>query len=117
MKRLLLDTNIIIGLLTESATAVAAFRDTQTPLSACAVSVITRIEVLGWPGMTTEADALTRRFLSGLTVLPLTEDIENATVTLRRTQKIKLPDAIILATATVHNLTLLTLDKALTQQI
>jgi predicted nucleic acid-binding protein len=115
--RALLDTNIVIGLLTDSAAAVAAFRAAHIPLSDCAVSVITRLEVLGWPKMTVEAERLAKRFLGGLTVLPLSEAIENTTITLRRTHSIKLPDAIILATAKAHQLPLITLDKALAKQI
>ncbi|WP_066803589.1 PIN domain-containing protein [Moraxella oblonga] len=45
--------------------------------------------------------------------LPITDDILECTIALRRAYKIKLPDALILATAKTHQLTLLTLDEKL----
>ncbi len=41
-------------------------------------------------------------------MLELDRDIIERTILLRKAQKIKLPDAIIAATALVHNLTLIT---------
>lgn len=51
--------------------------------------------------------------LTGLTRCPVTVDVENAVISLRCKRRIKLPDAIIAATANVFNLHLLTLDKEL----
>lgn len=45
--------------------------------------------------------------------LHYSDEIENAVVALRRTRKLKLLDAMIAATAQVHELTLLTLDRDL----
>ena len=43
----------------------------------------------------------------------LIAEIEDEAISLRRSARIKLPDAIILATAKVHKLVLLTLDQRL----
>ena len=43
----------------------------------------------------------------------LPEPVEDAAITLRRTRRLKLPDAIVAATARVHGLELLTLDDVL----
>ncbi|WP_348944144.1 type II toxin-antitoxin system VapC family toxin [Chitinibacter sp. FCG-7] len=110
---MLLDTNIIIGLLAGTEAAVASFRTKNVPLARCSVSVITRIEVLSWQGMTPEADTKARALLAGLRVLPIIEEIEVATIALRRSRKVKLPDALIAATAQAHGLQLLTLDQGL----
>lgn len=79
----------------------------------CAYSVITRIELLGFPGITSNEDALIRQRLEKFTCLPLVPEVEDMAILLRRTRKVKLPDALIAATALSHGLTLLTLDQGL----
>ena len=49
---------------------------------------------------------------SELPIIPLTDEIAEATIVLRKTKKIKLPDAIIYATALVEKLPLLTNNVA-----
>jgi predicted nucleic acid-binding protein len=51
--------------------------------------------------------------LSKFTYLPISSEAENLAIALRRTRKLKLPDALIAATAIHHGLELLTLDLAL----
>jgi len=51
--------------------------------------------------------------LSNFNYLPITSEIEDIAIVFRRTRKMKLPDAIIAATAKHHGLELLSLDKAL----
>jgi len=48
-----------------------------------------------------------------MTYLAITSPIENKAIEIRRNQQLKLPDAIIAATAQHHQLELLTLDKQL----
>ena len=48
-----------------------------------------------------------------LTYLALDRQIEDQAITLRRQRRIKLPDAVIAATALTHGLELLTLDEGL----
>lgn len=67
------------------------------------VSVINRIEVLGHESATQElAD-----FMDLANTHQLTQAVEKQTIDLRRQRKIKLPDAIIAATALVHDLTII----------
>jgi predicted nucleic acid-binding protein len=40
-------------------------------------------------------------------ILPLADDVVDKTIEIRRNQKIKLPDAVIAATAMIHNYTLI----------
>lgn len=79
----------------------------------CAVSAITRMELLGFPGITLYEEQLIRERLTELQYAPLTREIENIVITIRRTRKIKLPDAIIAGTAYFLEAELLTLDRQL----
>jgi toxin FitB len=107
-KSYLLDSDILIyhinGQLTPAAERflVAIFR---APVY---MSVITRMEVLGWQGHIDESWQITHDFLTALNEIGLDEDVVQATVQLRRTVGVRLPDAIIAASALTRNLTLLT---------
>ncbi len=52
-------------------------------------------------------------FLQNCRIIFVEEAVERQAIRLRRTSHCKLPDAIIAATAQVHQLTLLTLDQQL----
>ncbi|MBX2897019.1 MAG: type II toxin-antitoxin system VapC family toxin [Cyclobacteriaceae bacterium] len=70
-------------------------------------SVISRLEVLGYNG-NTESLRQIEEFLHTGKMYSLTREIEDQTILIRRASpKIKLPDAIIAATAINHNLVLL----------
>ena len=71
------------------------------------VSVITKIEVLGF-NAPTEHYRLLADFMADSTVLDLTGNIVDLTIDIRKRYKTKLPDAIIAATAIVYDLILIT---------
>ena len=71
------------------------------------LSVINRIELLVRPGDATEEAAL-RQIIGSCVELPLDEPTVQQTILLRQQLRIKLPDAIIAATALTHGLPLLT---------
>ena len=71
------------------------------------------MEVLGWSGMTEIQEQFANRLLATMLHLPITHDVEDETIALRRRRKVKLPDAIIAATAASNRLQLLTLDQGL----
>ena len=112
--RLLLDTNVILGLL-KGAPEVEQIASMKSASSdACAYSAITRIELLGFPDIGAADDKTIRDLLDNFLYLPVTRQIEDIAITLRRQpKKVKLPDALILATAHAHNLQLVTLDQDL----
>ena len=84
-----------------------------TPMTKRVASVVTRIELLSYPGLTANDEDRVRRFLAGLRVVPLDETIETAAIALRRAARLKLPDAVIAATALSLGATLITGDQRL----
>jgi predicted nucleic acid-binding protein len=67
------------------------------------ISIINKIWLLGFSMVTPEII----EFTDSTNVINLKEDVANQTISLRKKRKIKLPDAIIAATAPVYNLTLI----------
>ncbi len=72
----------------------------------CALSVITRAEVL--TGFNTETEPIALELLNLFPTLPLTTETADVAARLRRTQRLKLPDAFQAAVAIQHELTLVT---------
>ena len=111
-KRYLLDTNAI------SKGLRGLFPDLGQQLvsSVLAIesnfSVISRIELLGFNPNDEQTERAFKLFVEQGNEFGLTEDIIQQTIAIRRTVKIKLPDAIIAATAIVHGLTLLSDNDA-----
>lgn len=79
------------------------------------LSVISEIELLSFLEITSFEEQQIRSFIKDCTVLFLTENVKNKTIALRRSYKVKLPDAIIAATAIENNLQLITADKGFKQ--
>ena len=107
MGTFLMDTNAGIdlfdGLLPKKA---AVWLDNHLASGNIAISVINKIELLGF-NMPPQAQQKMQSLISVVEVLDLTDAVVNETIALRKIKKIKLPDAIIAATAIVHNLTLI----------
>lgn len=74
------------------------------------LSVINQIELLAFNSSLAELQTL-KDFIDVANVLPLSEGVVQKTIELRKNHKIKLPDAIIAATALVYNLTLVTRNR------
>ncbi|MGB7396134.1 MAG: type II toxin-antitoxin system VapC family toxin [Pricia sp.] len=103
------DTNIAIYFLQNQFPPHAAdFIDGTLTESLPAISAITEIELLCWDSPS-EADEVTlRNFVADAWIFELENEIKLRTAEIRKGSKIKLPDAIIAATALIQNLTLLT---------
>jgi predicted nucleic acid-binding protein len=71
------------------------------------------MELLGFPGITRAEESLIQEKLAHLTYLPITLAVEDGAIRLRRTYKVKLPDAIIASSALVAGVELLTYDRQL----
>lgn len=83
------------------------------PEGLCYVSIIAELELLSYPGITPAEERHVQSFLEDVTVVDLGPEICRPTINLRRTYSLKLPDAIICATALALDATLLTNDKKL----
>ena len=104
----LIDTNILIYYFDDSIPAASKAKLNLIFREHFNISVITRMEFLGFRGHTKESFEKAERFLSYATVISLEESIVSKVIELRRSSAIKLPDAIIAATALLYNLTLVT---------
>lgn len=78
-------------------------------------SFITEIELLGKPGINSHEIKNIQSLLDTCLKLAHTEEINKLTISLKQQYKIKLPDALIAATAIFHDLPLLTFDKGFSQ--
>lgn len=105
IKRYLLDTNAIIYLV--SGRLASSLPDGQY-----SVSVITEIELLSFSGISAEEEQKIRDLLLLLDRVHLTGAVRDETIRLRRKFRLKLPDAIIAASALVNDAILLTNDQA-----
>ncbi|MFZ4544690.1 MAG: type II toxin-antitoxin system VapC family toxin [Saprospiraceae bacterium] len=75
------------------------------------LSVINKIEILSFQTDSAEEMALLIEFTGALELLGINDEIVNQTIEIRRKYKVKLPDAIIAATAIVYGLTLLSRNE------
>ena len=102
--RFILDTNAVIDFLgNRLPESASVFLENIEPI----ISVITRIEVLGWYRATDEQIEHLKSYLNEVNIMPLEEAIILKTIELRHTHRIKTPDAIIAATALVNSYTLI----------
>jgi predicted nucleic acid-binding protein len=75
-----------------------------------ALSVVSEIELLGKKNITPDEVIAIRRLLDDCTVLSLTDEIKNIAIVLKQKHAIKIPDAIVAATAIRFGLPLVTAD-------
>lgn len=103
------DTNTAIYYLQQQFPSSAEqFIDSTLSDSSPAISAITEIELLCWKTATEKDLEVLHNFINDSLVFELEKDIKLKTADIRKAHKIKLPDAIIAATALIHDLTLLT---------
>jgi predicted nucleic acid-binding protein len=104
--RFVLDTNVILyflgGRLAE-----------PLPTGPSTISVISELELLAYPGLVSSEEQRVRAFLADIAVTELTQAIKDHAVDLRKRYNLKLPDAIVAATALALEATLLTNDQRL----
>jgi predicted nucleic acid-binding protein len=104
----LLDTNFIINYFKGFFKADAGKFTDSVINDTTFISVITRMELLSWKSLNPKDEEVIKEFISDSTVFSLEESIINRTILLRKSFAIKLPDAIIAATALVHDMQLIT---------
>lgn len=111
MTSFLIDTNILIYYL------AGAIPDEEKPVidrilqESFNISIITRIELLGWKDHTPEGLAQARNLLDCAQCLPLTDTLAEKTIEIRTRVNITLPDAVIAASALSMDATLITRNE------
>src|SRR5689334_21539214 len=96
MVKALFDTNILIDYLN----AVLQARRELRRYTDKSISLVTWMEVL--VGAAPDQEAATRSFLATFDVLGVDTQVAARAVELRRSRKMRLPDAIVWATAQIH---------------
>lgn len=102
--RYLLDTNVFIH---------AIQQQIKLPPAHYYYSIITELELLSFPHLSTADEIAIRNVLKQLTRADLDEQVKAATIRIRRSSQMKLPDSIISASAIVNEATLVTNDQKL----
>ena len=102
----LIDSNVVIDYLGQKIHTSGMDFMNQVIDAVPHVSIITKIEVLGFNAPAEHYQLLTD-FMSDATIFKLSDEVVDTSIALRKNHKIKLPDAIIAATALVHGLTII----------
>jgi predicted nucleic acid-binding protein len=100
----LIDTNIVIDFSARKLSGKANNYVAQIIDGSPKIPVINKIELLGFNSVPEQITAFTENAF----VIGLDDNIVTQTIAIRKEYQVKLPDAIIAATALVYNLTLVT---------
>lgn len=103
-RRLLLDTNILIYL-AKKELELSVFASKNDSFY---ISVITYMECLGYPFSNKKDELLMTNLCNGFNQLFISSEVVNQTITIRKSHRIKLPDAILAATAICENMLFVT---------
>jgi predicted nucleic acid-binding protein len=103
----LLDTNVIIGYLAGSIPGTGMAAVSGIIDAAPHISVISQIELLRFTD-TPENEQILADFVNASVIHPLNDSVVHRTIVLCKQSKIKLPDAVIAATAIIENCILVT---------
>ena len=98
------DTNIVIYLSKKLLAPEKVFTENIM----YSISIISKMELLGYAFNSNLEENYISELIDSLNVVPLNDAVVNMTIAIRKNNRIKLPDAIIYATAQVMNGKLLT---------
>ena len=105
----LCDTNTVIYFLQQQfSEAAELYIDELFKREQPVISTITEIELLSWKSASETDNEIIKKFIGDSKVIELEPAIKIKAAEIRKKTGIKLPDAIIAATALVYNLTLIT---------
>jgi len=107
---ILLDSNIVIYL----SQGKLKIDDVFSSNDRYAVSIVTYMEIFSYALTSKDEIEFLQEIFSMLDIIDLNREIAECVIALRKKRKLKLPDAIIVATAKVEDAVLLTNDKQLT---
>jgi predicted nucleic acid-binding protein len=110
MEQYLIDTNVVSDYLSASFTASGISLMDIAIDAIPNISIITQIELLCWNADESILQNV-KDFIADSNILDINPDIIAHCVALRKSRKIKTPDAIIAATALAYGLTLITSNE------
>ncbi len=102
----LVDTNILIYLFKGNERIYELLRDREIW-----VSFITEMELLAFEGHSATELQTIKKFLAQCKIVDINRSIKDTAIDIRKANNVKLPDAIIAATAHYLSIPLLTADK------
>ncbi len=103
---ILLDTNTLLNFLNGEELEVNLVDDKKI-----VISEITEMEIQCQPNLRNDERKLLKEFISGLSVIRLSDEIKDLAVKIRLSTRMKLMDSIIAATAQFLNFPLITCDE------
>jgi len=104
---ILLDTNACLYILSDNKKAVILNQKNVF------ISFVTELELLSYSLLNDNEIIIIKNFINKVEIIDVNQDIKTITINLRKKYKLKLPDAIIIATAYCLDFTLITNDKKL----
>ena len=110
MGNVILDSNIIIYLSKGIIDIADLMRSEEVKIW---ISIISYMEVLSFNFLSSEEEKFVRDLLQEFFIIEINREIAEKTIQIRRKYKIRLPDAIICASASVTNAILITADTQL----
>lgn len=110
--RYLVDTNIAIYILKGGLPENVAGFLAPILKEGCTMSIVLRIELLGFAFPESNDEEKAIKFVEESTLLPLSDEVADLAIEIRKKYKTKLGDTLIAATAIAHNLSLLTRNDA-----
>jgi predicted nucleic acid-binding protein len=98
--RWLLDSNVLIDALVGSPHGVRVLQEARKRTDVSVIySAITRIEVLGFPTLSEQEEEAVRRLLNEFEEVAISNAVIERTIQIRKLVRIKIPDALIAASA------------------
>jgi predicted nucleic acid-binding protein len=107
VSNMLIDTNVFIYMMEDY------FDLNKLGADSLYISIITKIELLGKKDIAIEEIQRVQQKLLDVHVIKLDDNIENMAIQIKQQRHVKVPDALIAATAITENLTLVTADVKL----
>jgi predicted nucleic acid-binding protein len=101
---MIFDSNIVIEAVKSTEDSLRELVERFAP----SVSAVTRVEVLGFTRLAEDDRRDFEEFFAAATILPIDNDVIEQAIALRQRRKMGLGDALIAATALVHELALVT---------
>jgi len=109
----LLDSNVLI----DASKGIVSTQDIVNEYDYLYTSIISYVETLGYNYSDNEEKEIVKQILDNVEIVDLNKQIADIAIDYRKIKKIKLPDALVLATAKYLNANLLTSDVSDFQNI